>query len=69
MSKPLLESFDLITRMVGSGTGGGGGVRRGVEETGLVDGEESKCVILFPVPGGSDGVSKTEWVVFIVTWC
>jgi hypothetical protein len=42
--------------------------RGGIEEAEFVNGEESRSIVLFPVPGGSDGVCGTEWIVFVVTW-
>lgn len=68
MGKALLEGFDLITGMIGCDyRSKGGRIRRGIEETEFVNGEESRSVVLFPVPGGSDGVCGAEWIVFVIT--
>jgi hypothetical protein len=67
--KALLEGFDLITGMIGSDDRPKGGwIGGGIEEAEFVNGEESRSIVLFPVPGGSDGVCGTEWIVFVVTW-
>ena len=68
MGKPLLKSFDLITGMIGSDNGSEGGrIRRGIEETKFVSREESRGIVLFPIPGRSNGVCGTEWVIFVIT--
>jgi len=68
MGKPLLESFDLIAGMIGSDDRSEGGwVGRGIEETEFVNREESRGIVLFPIPGRSGGVCRTEWVVFVIT--
>ena len=67
MDKPLLKSFDLIAGMIGSeNRSEGGGIRRGIEETEFVNGEESRGIVLFPTPSRSGGVCRTEWIVFVV---
>ena len=65
VGRALLEGFDLITGMIGSDDSS---KRGSIEEAEFVDGEESRSIVLFPVPGGSDGVCGTEWTVFVVTW-
>jgi hypothetical protein len=68
VDKPLLKSFNLIVGMVGRKNGSqGGGIRRGIEETELVSGEKSGRIVLFPVPGRSNSVCGTEWIVFVIT--
>ena len=68
MGKPLLESFDLIARMIGSDDRSEGrGIRRGIEETEFVNGKESGGIMLFPIPGRSGGVCRTERIVFVIT--
>ena len=68
MDEPLLKSFDLIARMIGGENGAkGGGIRRGVEETKFVSGEEGGCIMLFPIPGRGNGMCRAERIVLVIT--
>ena len=68
MGKPLLKSFNLIAGMIGGDDRSEGrGIRRGIKETEFVNGEERRSIVLFPIPSRSDGVCRTEWIVFVIT--